>query len=67
MVKFMFLVFGLAKGPCSDAVRSRYTCGTLTLRIKRLPNALHGQKTANEKLIRPSRTQLWLRGPKSKE
>jgi len=45
----------------------RFEGHQLTLQIKRLPNEMHGQKTANEKLILPNQTQLWLRGPENKE
>ena len=45
----------------------RFEGHQLTLQIKPLPNELHDQKTANEKLIPPNRTQLWLRGPENKD
>lgn len=48
-------------------VDERFEGHQLTLQIKPLPNELHDQKTANEKLIPPNRTQLWLRGPENKD
>ena len=49
---------GEGTGACSDDLTHLHDWKILTLQIKRLLNELHGQKTANGKLIQPNQIQL---------